>query len=309
MGHILVTGSSGFLGSVMLANLLKRKNKISTVVRSKQKINSSINEIVIGGISSENNWKSHLAGVDVIIHLAAVAHNNSNDPDYINEVNVNGTINLAQQAATIGVKRFVFISSIGVLGNSTTNILPFDEYSNVLAHSQYSQSKLDAENALFKIAEETELEVVIIRPVLVYGLSAPGNFGKLVNLVNKVPMLPFALCKNKRSFISVDNLVDFISVCIDHPKAKNEIFCISDGHDVSIREFTDGIAKGLNKRLIQLSIPVFIIKLLGKMTGKNEPVDQLIGDLQVDSTKARELLGWRPPLTMTETLSKLRVKN
>lgn len=245
----------------------------------------------------------------MIIHLAAVAHNNSNDPDYINEVNVNGTINLAQHAATIGVKRFVFISSIGVLGNSTTNLLPFDEHSNGAAHSQYSQSKLDAENTLLKIAEETELEVVIIRPVLVYGLSAPGNFGKLVNLVNNVPMLPFALCKNKRSFISVDNLVDFISICIDHPKAKNEIFCISDGHDVSIREFTDGIAKGLNKRLIQLPIPVFIFKLLGKMMGKSEPIEQLIGDLQVDSTKARELLDWLPPLTMAKTLSKLRVKN
>jgi nucleoside-diphosphate-sugar epimerase len=309
MRHILVTGSSGFLGSVMLANLLKRKNKISTVVRSKQKINNSINEIVIDGISSENNWKSHLVGVDVIIHLAAVAHNNSTDPDYINEVNVNGTINLAQQAANKGVKRFIFISSIGVLGNSTTNSLPFNEHSSVAAHSQYAQSKLDAENALLTIAEETDLEVVIIRPVLVYGLSAPGNFGKLVNLVNKVPMLPFALCSNKRSFVSVDNLVDFISICIDHPKAKNEIFCISDGHDVSIKEFTDGIANGLNKRLIQLPIPLFIFTVLGKITGQSEAVEQLIGDLQVDSSKVKQLLDWTPPLTMAETLSKLRVKN
>jgi nucleoside-diphosphate-sugar epimerase len=305
MRHILLTGSSGFLGSVMLTNLLKRKNNISTVVRQKSKIASTVNEIVIDTISSVNDWTKALEGVDVIIHLAAVAHNNSNDTDYINEVNVNGTINLAQQAAKIGVKRFVFISSIGVLGNSTTNTLPFDEHSNVAAHSQYAQSKLDAENALLKIAGETGLEVVIIRPVLVYGADAPGNFRKLVGLVNKVPMLPFALCKNKRSFVSVDNLVDFISICITHPKAKNETFCISDGNDVSIREFTDGIATGLGKKLIQLPIPVVIFKLLGQITGKNEPIEQLVGDLQVDSSKARQLLDWTPPVTMAETFSKL----
>lgn len=300
---VLITGSNGFIGS-NLTNKLKLTHKVIGHGRSSY---NSLNtgDFLKVNIDSQSNWKELLIGINTIVHLAAVAHNNSNDPDYINEVNVKGTINLAEQAAKSGVKRFIFISSIGVLGNSTTNTLPFDEHSNVAAHSQYAQSKLDAEIALLKIAEETELEIVIIRPVLVYGTGAPGNFGKLVGLVNKMPMLPFALCKNKRSFISVDNLVDFVSMCIEHPKAKNEIFCISDGNDVSIKGFTDGIAKGLNKRLIQMPIPVSIFKLLGNITGKSEPIEQLIGDLQVDSSKGRYLLDWTPPVTMAETFSKL----
>jgi nucleoside-diphosphate-sugar epimerase len=304
---ILITGSNGFIGS-NLTNKLKLKH---TVIGHGRSSSNHLNtgDYLKVNIDSQSNWKEGLTGINTIVHLAAVAHNNSNDPDYINEVNVKGTINLAEQAVKSGVKRFIFISSIGVLGNSTTNSLPFDEYSNAAAHSPYAQSKLDAEIALFKIAKETDLEVVIIRPVLVYGGAAPGNFGKLVNLVNKMPMLPFALCTNKRSFISVDNLVDFISTCIDHPKAKNESFCLSDGNDVSIRGFTDGIAIGLNKKFMQLPIPVFIFKLLGKITGKSEPIEQLVGDLQVDSGKARQLLDWTPPFTMTETLSKLRIKN
>jgi nucleoside-diphosphate-sugar epimerase len=216
---------------------------------------------------------------------------------------VKGTINLALQAVESGVKRFIFISSIGVLGNASSK--KFSETSPVMPHSSYAESKLQAELELINIASKTGLEVVIIRPVLVYGAGAPGNFGKLVSLVTKAPMLPFALCHNKRSFISVDNLVDFISVCIIHPKAKNEVFCISDGTDFSIREFTDGIAVGLNKGLIQLPIPVFLLKVLGKITQKSDQIEQLVGDLQIDSSKAKRLLGWNPPLSMAECLSKL----
>ena len=300
---VLITGSNGFIGS----KLADKLNLTHIVIGHGRSSCNSLNtgDFLKVNIDSKSNWKDLIIGINTIVHLAAVAHNNSNDSDYINEVNVKGTINLAEQAAKCGVKRFIFISSIGVLGNSTKNTLPFDEHSNAAAHSQYAQSKLDAEIALFKIAEETELEVVIIRPVLVYGTGAPGNFGKLVKLVQKTPFLPFALCRNKRSFISVDNLVDFISTCVEHPKAKNEVFCISDGNDVSIRELTDGIAKGLNKRLIQVPMPLPVFKTLGKITGKSEPIEQLIGDLQVDSSKARYLLDWTPPVTMAQTFSKL----
>jgi nucleoside-diphosphate-sugar epimerase len=303
---ILVTGASGFIGNLLCHHL---QHKHSIIRQGRVGTIESIENDFRVDINSNSNWEQCLKNVDTVVHLAAVAHNKSNDSAYINEVNVEGSANLARQASRSGVKRFVFISSIGVLGNCTSNTSPFDECSNAAAHSLYAQSKLDAEVLLLEIAEETGLEVVIIRPVLVYGLEAPGNFGKLVNLVNKVPMLPFALCQNKRSFISVDNLVDFISACIDHPKAKNEIFCISDGNDLSIRGFTDAIAIGLNKKVIQLPIPVFIFKLLGKITNKSELIEQLIGDLQVDSNKARKLLGWIPPYTMAETLSKLRIKN
>ena len=303
--QILVTGASGFMGQATVNRLLNSKNKISIAVRGKCQVDPRVTGFLIDYISSETNWENALAGVKVVVHLAAVAHNKSDDLSYINEVNVKGTLNLAQQAADSGVERFIFISSIGVLGNRTENDEFFDEDTKESPHSEYSQSKLDAEVELLKIASETSLEVVIIRPVLVYGVNAPGNFGKLVNLVNKVPMLPFGLCKNKRSFISIDNLVDFIMICIEHPKAKNEVFCISDGIDLSIKEFTNGIATSLNKRLIQFPMPSFIFNLVGLLTGKQDQVDQLIGDLQINSSKARNILGWTPPYTMAETLSHL----
>ena len=303
---VLVTGSDGFIGS-RVVSCISSSHIVKAGVRSLISANKLEARFKIGEITATTQWCDKLTDVSTIIHLAAVAHNNSNDPNYINEVNVKGTINLAQQAVKMGVKRFVFISSIGVLGNTT--FTPFNEKSPEVPHSPYAESKLQAEKGLLKIARESELEVVIIRPVLVYGRGAPGNFAKLVNLVHKVPILPFALCNNKRSFISVYNLVDFISTCVDHPKAKNEIFCISDGNDVSIRELTDGIAEGLTKKLIQLPIPMSIFKLLGKITGKSEYIEQLIGDLQVDSSKARDLLGWNPPFTMAETLRKLKIKN
>jgi len=302
---VLVTGADGFIGS-RLVSVLSNNHIVKAGVRSSISASKLAARFEIGEIIGTTKWCDKLAGVNTVIHLAAVAHNNSDDPNYIHEVNVNGTINLALQAVKSGVKRFVFISSISVLGR--TNFTPFNEKSLTKPYSSNAQSKLQAEKALLKIANESELEVVIIRPVLVYGEGAPGNFGKIVKLVQQMPFLPFALCGNKRSFISIDNFVDFISVCLTHPKANNEIFCISDGADVSIREFTDGIAMGLKKRLIQLPIPIYLFKLLGKITGKSELIDQLIGDLQVDSSKARDLLGWTPPYTMADTLSRLTRK-
>jgi len=303
--NILVTGSNGFIGSSLTQHL---EHKHSVIRHGKEGVNGPVNNIFRVNINSNSDWEPCLQNVNAIVHLAAVAHNKSNDPDYINEVNVKGTINLAQQAVNAGVKRFIFISSIGVVGNGTNNTRPYDEYSNTSPHSEYAQSKLDAENALLKVASETDLEVIIIRPVLVYGKGAPGNFEKLVNLVNKVPILPFALCDNKRSFISVDNLTDFISVCIEHPNAKNEIFCISDGVDISIKEFTNEIAKGLHTRLLQFPIPNFIFKLVGNITKRKVQIDQLVGDLQVNSDKAKTLLSWTPPYTMADTLSRLTKK-
>lgn len=299
---VLVTGADGFIGS-RVVRAISNSHIVRAGVRSTKSANKSEDRFEIGEIIGTTQWYEKLADVSTIIHLAAVAHNNSKDPNYINEVNVNGSIHLAEQAVRLGVKRFVFISSIAVLGNKTN--VSFSESSNLSPQSYPAECKCKVEKALLKISQETNLEVVIIRPVLVYGKNAPGNFGKLVRLIGRLSFLPFALCHNKRSFISVDNLVDFISICITHPKAKNEIFCISDGTDVSIREFTDGVAKGLNKKLLQLPIPICILKLLGKITGKNELMGQLIDDLQVDSSKARKLLGWTPPVTMAETLSKL----
>jgi len=302
--NVLITGADGFVGSHLIKSISNDHNAIAQVRNVIAPTSNRVSFFELN-ITGRSDWKAYLSDVNVVIHLASIAHNKSNDLNYINDVNVEGTVNLAKQAVDAGVKRFIFISSIAVVGNKTYFEQAFDESSVLAPDSQCAQTKVDAEKALLKIADETDLEVVIIRPVLIFGANAPGNFGKLVNLVKKMPILPFALCRNKRSFISVDNLVDFISICVEHPKAKNEIFCISDSDDISIKDFTNGIAVGLRKNLIQIPVPMFVFKLLGKITGKSEKFEQLVGDLQVDSSKARQLLGWTPSVSMVETFSKL----
>jgi nucleoside-diphosphate-sugar epimerase len=299
---VLITGSTGFIGS-KLKSKLQYSYDIVTQSRG-----SSTNEATQDGsflinIDRNSDWGECLRDVGTVIHLAGVAHNRSNNINTIDEVNFEGTINLAKQSITSGVKRLIYISSINVFGSGLNK--PFDENTMLAPESAAARTRVKAETELQSLASKSNLELVIIRSPLVYDFSAPGNFKRLVKLVNLTPVLPFGLCVNSLSVISLNNLLDFISTCIGHPKAKNEVFCISDGIDVSIRIFTDEIAKGLNKRLVQLPIPVTILKLLGKMMGKSAPIEQLIGDLQVDSSKARELLDWTPPVTMTETFSKL----
>jgi len=297
---ILVTGAGGFIGSNLLDVLPD-----DTIALTRTCIKGSSGRLISKSIDSESDFSDCFSsGVETVVHLASVAHNKSNDIDNIDNVNVKGTINLALQALKFGVKRFIFISSIGVLGNKSN--APFNEDTRVSPYSAYTFSKLKAEEALLKLVENTEMEVVIIRPVLVYGVKAPGNFSKLKSLIEKFPFLPFGMTNNQRSFISVANLASFIELCIDHPDAKNEIFCISDGVDVSIKEFTNSISTGLSKKTFQLPIPSWVIRYVGKVLGKTEMVDQLIGDLQVDIGKAKSLLGWVPVETMDQAMNKLR---
>jgi nucleoside-diphosphate-sugar epimerase len=299
MTKILITGGSGFIGSNLLSQL---PNDIVSL------LGRTIPDSFKGGsarklIDSQENYEDCLKGIDVVIHLAAVAHDISDDQKYMEEVNVGGTLNLAKQAVDQNVKRFIFISSIGVLGNKTNS--PLTENSVSAPHSKYAESKLKAENALLKLAKETSLEVVIIRPVLVYGKGAPGNFSKLMSIVKITSFLPFGLTKNKRSFISIHNLVEFIKACILHTKAKNEIFNITDSSTVSIKEFTNAIAIGLSTKIIQLPVPVFLFKILGRLMKREDQVGQLVGDLEVDITKAKNLLNWKPSETMSQAMSKL----
>lgn len=299
---ILITGSNGFIGK-QLNQALESQYLILRHGR-KFEFPPVKNNYFCLDVNGKSDWREHLQGVGVIVHLAASAHNKLSGGESIDEVNVDGALELAQQAAAAGVKRFIFISSIGVLGNKTT--LPFDELTDESPHSEYTGSKLKAEKALLKLAMETGLEVVIIRPVLVYGSEAPGNFLKLKSLVSKLPVLPFGLIDNKRSFISVGNLVGFIQLCIEHPRAKNEIFCISDGEDVSIKEFTSSIALGLSKKVVQLPIPCWVIQCAGCLLGKEELVDQLTGNLQVNINKAKTLLGWSSVETMEQAMAKFK---
>lgn len=303
MNNILLTGASGFIGN----HLINSGSIYSAVVRSDIATShlpiSRIHKIE--ALDSFTNWDGAFNNIDVVIHLAGLAHSPySNSSDYC-RVNYDGTLHLAREASRAQVKRFVFVSSIGVNGSST-NELSFSTSSVVNPHSAYAQSKYDAEVGLKKIAEETGLEVVIVRPTLVYGPNAPGNFGALTRLVNKVPLLPFGLAKNKLDFISVQNLADLLMTCAKHPNAGGHTFLASESETVSINEFTNAIAKGLVTKLIQLPVPVSLMLFAGKLLGKTSLVEQLIGNLEVDSTNLKKVLDWTPPYTMEESMAFLK---
>ncbi|WP_305369640.1 NAD-dependent epimerase/dehydratase family protein [Photobacterium leiognathi] len=297
---ILLTGSSGFIGSY-----LKFEKDIKSIVTRKNEVDNCKYNYKIDSLNGNTCWRNAFCGIDCIIHLAGLAHSNKfTDSDYYS-VNTQGTLKLASDAAKAGVKRFVFVSTIGVNGSSTRPEKSFSYGSKVKPHNAYAKSKLDAELGLKKLAKETGLEIVIVRPTLVYGPNAPGNFGLLTRLVKNLPLLPFGLVKNQRSFIAVQNLVDLLLTCAKHPNAAGYTFLASDCESVSTKQFTNAIAKGLNKSVCQLSIPVSVMYLVAKLLGKQSIAEQLLGNLEVDSSNAFDVMGWVPPYSMEQAMTLL----
>ncbi|MGR5547046.1 UDP-glucose 4-epimerase family protein [Vibrio sp. PNB22_2_2] len=299
---ITVTGASGFVGSSLLKKLPSDRTR--SIGLGKPEIIPSEQFFKLN-IDSNTNYSYALSGVDVVVHLAARVHvmNDavSNPLEEYREVNTRGTVNLARQAASAGVKRFIFISSIKVNGEGTTLDKPFTSADESLPEDDYGLSKAEAEQQLFEIGKETGMEIVIIRPTLVYGPGVKANFAALMNLVSKGIPLPFGCIKNnKRSLVSVDNLVDLIATCIDHPKAANQVFLVSDDHDVSTSKMVREMAQALGKPTWQLSVPVWCYKLVGKLFNKSDVVDRLAGSLQVDISHTKETLGWEPPQSLQE---------
>ncbi|HAS8154961.1 UDP-glucose 4-epimerase family protein [Vibrio vulnificus] len=299
---ILVTGASGFVGSKLLEQLPAERTL--SLGRNKPACQASAQFYELE-IVSNTDYSAALIDVDVIVHLAARVHvmNDavSNPLEEYREVNTRGTINLACQAAAAGVKRFIFVSSIKVNGESSDLNSPFTSADNHAPEDDYGLSKSEAEQLLFKIGKETGMEVVVIRPTLVYGPGVKANFVSLMNLVSKGIPQPFGcLTQNKRSLVSVDNLVDLIVTCINHPKAANQVFLVSDDQDVSTSEMVREMAIALNKRSWQLPVPVWCYKLAGKLFNKLDVVDRLTGSLQVDITHTKQTLGWAPPQTLQQ---------
>ncbi|HFI8806781.1 NAD-dependent epimerase/dehydratase family protein [Escherichia coli] len=296
---IMLTGATGFVGGAVLAQLMQQPDFVIRTFSRRATDGLSVNTTpnlshVIGNIDGATDYSAAINGVDVVIHCAARAHimrDESTEPlvEY-RRVNLEGTLNLAQQAADAGVKRFVFVSSIGVNGASTIDN-PFTSHAKEQPHNAYAQSKYDAELGLKKIGEETGLEVVIVRPTLVYGPNAPGNFGMLTKLVKKLPILPFGLANNRRDFIAVQNLADLLITCATHPNAAGHTFLASESETVSTKQFTNAIAKGLGKKVIQLPIPVSLMRLAGRLVGKSAMIEQLFGNLEVDSSNIQQVLG------------------
>ena len=312
--RVLVTGASGFLGSQILSELIAYGYEVKALVRQlNNKFPLEVDQIVINDISklksSSSDYDDIFENVDSVIHTAGLAHilkSNSkyNSEDFI-KINRDATIELAKISSK-SVKRFVFISSIGV--NGTYNSSPFLENDTPYPSGDYATSKYQAELGLFDIVKNSSMEVVIIRPPLIYGPAAKGNFHTLAKLIEKGIPLPLGSVSNKRSLIGLDNLVNFVIFCADFnktPKAANQLFLISDGEDVSttellVRMFT---SFGMRPRLVKIPIPFlsFVVNIFGK-----SKIDrQLFKSVQIDNSKARTLLGWTPVTSMNEQLRKV----
>jgi nucleoside-diphosphate-sugar epimerase len=306
--NVFITGGNGFLGDNLLHKLSLRTDlNVSVSVREGTTLSGS--GVHTGfELSSETNWLTPLNNKQVVVHTAGRTHvlkeKASDSLSSYWRVNVDGTLNLARQAAVSGVKRFIFISSIKVNGESTSVGELFSADDKPKPLDPYGASKLAAEQGLLEIASETGLELVIIRPPLIYGPSVKGNFARLVKLVKIGVPLPLAGIRNQRSLIAVDNLVDLVITAITHPKAANEVFLASDGCDLSTPELVQGLAQAMNKpsRLFYCAPKVFATG--AKYFGKTALTDRLLGSLQVDIAKTTRLLGWVPPVSVKDGLSR-----
>lgn len=305
--RILLTGATGFLGNALQQRLLIDGYYDLTIAARRALVTKNMFRAVnVESLTVETGWAEALQNVDLVVHAAARAHaikdKLTNPLAEYRKVNVDGTLNLARQAADAGVKRFVFISSIGVNGN--TNTKPFTINDEPNPAEMYAQSKWEAEQGLWKIHQQTGMELVIIRPPLVYGPNAPGNFGSLVRWIEKGVPLPFGAIHNQRSLVALDNLVDLIVTCIDHPAAANQVFLAGDGEDLSTTELLRGVAKAMGKPSRLIPVPAGILQFGANMLGKKAMAQRLLGSLQVDISKAQQLLGWTPPLTVEQGLKR-----
>jgi|SRR5690625_38712 len=305
MLSIAITGATGFVGSALFQTLrANSKYTVKGFCRTLPTENNSEGLLALGSLETAD-FSQALAGVDVVIHTAARAHvleDGATDPlSAFRKVNVDGTLKLARQAAEAGARRFVFISSIGVNGGSTQGI-PFTETNAAKPHTPYAQSKLEAEQALKYLCEKKGMELVIIRPPLIYAAHAPGNFARLLKIVKKQLPLPFGLVKNQRSFVALENVVDFIALCVEHPQATNQTFVIADGASISTPELLKLLAQGMNKKVLLLPVPVKLMELGAKLLGREAMFEQLCGSLEVDITKAKTLLSWQPPVSTAQAM-------
>jgi UDP-glucose 4-epimerase len=306
---ILVTGASGFIGSALCAHLLEQNmTVVGAVRRLPDKKVAGVDYRVVADLSDNTNWREALTGVNTVVHCAARVHvmrdTEDNPLQAFRNVNVRGTIRLAEQAVDGGLKRFIYISSIKVNGEKT-DTHPFCADDTPAPEDPYGISKWETEQALQKIATETDLEVVIIRPPLVYGPGVRANFLRLMQMVNMGVPLPLgSIIENRRSLVALDNLVDLIATCLNHPAAVNQTFLVSDGKDLSTRALLQYTAKALDRPARLIPVPVSILEMVACFLGKKDFVQRLCGSLQVDISKTQDILGWSPLILMEAALSK-----
>jgi len=314
---VLVTGANGFVGKALLLRLAAMEGfqpiaAVRTLPTAELSLSHSacigkaVRYVELGDVANGVFERCIFNGVDTVVHCAARVHVMNElamDPlASFRAVNVGGTLALAKQAASEGVKRFVFISTIKVNGEATVSREPFQADDLPAPEDAYGLSKLEAEQGLKRLAAETGMEVVIIRPPLVYGRGVRGNFGSMIKLVEKEIPLPFGAIHNKRSLVGIDNLVDLIVRCVDHPAAANQVFLAGDGQDLSTPELVRSLAVAMGKRTRLISLPAGVLKFGATLLGKRALADRLLGSLQVDIAKTRELLEWQPRHSVEEGL-------
>lgn len=303
---VLVTGASGFIGRCVCQKLASRGYEVVRVDRSPR----GEGDMTVGDIGPATNWQTALTtSPDTIVHLAARVHVMRETPadalPAFRRTNVDGTLNLARQAVAAGVRRFVFLSSIKVNGEHSLPGRPFSADDEPDPRDAYAISKYEAEQCLLELAQETGLEVVIIRPPLVYGPGVKGNFAAMVNCVRRGFPLPLGAVRNSRSLVALENLADFIVLCADSKKsgaAANQVFLVSDDICVSTPELLKRIARAYGRRVILIPVPLGMLRFAARAFGRVASADRLLGSLVVNNEKAFHLLGWSPPITMENQL-------
>lgn len=303
---ILVTGANGFVGRAVCIEAIYRGFSVQAATRISCNLPAFGDSLGVGSISGATDWGEALLGVSHVVHLAARVHvmrDATTDPlTEFRRINVEGTLNLARQAALAGVDRFIFISSIKVNGELTLPGHPFKACDIPTPQDAYAISKLEAEQGLREIAAQTGLKVVVIRPPLVYGIGVKGNFAAMMLWLQRGMPLPFGAIRNQRSLVALSNLVDLILLCLTHPSASNQIFLVSDGEDVSTAELLRRLARAVGCPIRLVPVPGILLKVMAALVGKADVARRLCESLRIDIEKTRQLLGWTPVVTMDEQL-------
>lgn len=308
MTRVLVSGATGFVGKHLCVRLVGEGRRVRVAIRkaSGMVLHSEYEAAVVGEIGPTTSWAPALTGVDTVVHLAARVHvmdDSSRDPlAEFRRVNVTGTLNLARQAAASGAKRFIFLSTVKVNGEASQPGCPFTEQDLPAPRDAYSISKHEAEQCLRQVAAESGMAVTIIRPPLVYGFGVKANFQSMMRWINRGLPLPLGAINNLRSLVGVDNLVDFILTCMDHPAAANQIFLVADGEDLSTTELLLRVGRALGKPARLIPVSAGLLQLGAALLGKQTIAQRLCESLQVDISLARELLGWTPLISVDEGL-------